>query len=63
MQLKIAIEMAAFPWITWQTVLSTQDRKGRICLEKNRPRDKCYKLGNYADNKIWKNFQNYGILK
>jgi len=46
MQLKTAIKMAAFPWITWQTILSTQGRKERICLEKNGPRDKRYIFGN-----------------
>jgi hypothetical protein len=62
MQLKIAIQMAAFPWITRQTVLPTQDRKERICLEKNGPRD-VTNLAIMLTIKSGKHFQNDGILK
>jgi hypothetical protein len=63
MQLKIAIQMAAFPWITWQTILPTQGRKERICLKRMGLEINVTNLAIMLTIKTGKHFQNYGILK
>jgi len=63
MQLKIAIQMAAFPWIIWQTILPTQGKKEGICLKRMGLETNVTNLAIMLTIKTGKYFQNYGILK